>query len=72
MLLISNKYIYLGKNEIGVEGMDLVHLNEWKILKDIYAFPLPDISMMPFILYTWNSKKNIYCYTKNVYILNEM
>jgi hypothetical protein len=33
------------------------------MLKDIYADPLPNISIMPLITYTWKSKKDIYFYT---------
>jgi hypothetical protein len=70
--MISSKYFYLGNNGIGVEGMDWLHLNEWNMLKDVWAYPLPNISIMPFVAYTWNSYKNIKDYTKNKYILNEM
>jgi hypothetical protein len=40
------------------------------MLKGIWADPLPNISIMPFI--AWNSKNYIHYYTKNEYILNEM
>ncbi len=71
-LSIGNKYFYLDNNEIGMEGMDWLHLNEWKIMKYIYADPLPNISIMPFIAHTWNSEKHIHKNTKNEYFLNEM
>ncbi len=70
--MISNKYFYLGTNKIGLEGMDWVHLNKWKMLKRIWAYPLQNISIMPLIACCWNSKKQIKNYTKNQYILNEM
>ncbi len=40
-----------------------LHLNEWKILKLIYARAIPNISIMPLIMYTWNSEKYIKNYT---------
>ncbi len=52
--------------------MDWAHLNEWKMLKEIWAYPLANISIMSFIAQTWNSEKNIKYYTKNAYILSEM
>jgi hypothetical protein len=70
--MINNKYFYLGNNKIGVEGMDWLQINEWKMLTYIWANPLPYISIMPSIAYTWNSEKYIKNYTKNEYILNEM
>jgi hypothetical protein len=72
ILWIGNKYFYLDYNEIGVEGMDWANLNEWRMLKLIWADPLPNISIMPLIAYTWDSEKYIGNYTKNVYIRNEM
>ncbi len=69
---MTNKYFYLGDNQIGLEGMDWLKLNEWKKLKDVWADPLPQISIMPLIAYTWNSEKNIIYYTKNKYTFNEM
>ncbi len=42
------------------------------MLEYIYADQLPNISIMSLIAYTWNSKKDIYCYTKNEYMQNEM
>jgi hypothetical protein len=53
-----------------VEGMDWAHLNEWRILKDIWADPIPNISIMPLIAYTWNSDKEMKYYTNNFYIRN--
>jgi hypothetical protein len=70
--MISNKYFYLGNNGIGLEGINWLQLNEWKMLKWISAHPLPNISIMPLIAYTWNSKKDIHFYTKNKYMINEM
>ncbi len=52
--------------------MDWANLNEWRMLKLIWADPLPNISIMPLIAYTWDSEKYIGNYTKNVYIRNEM
>jgi hypothetical protein len=36
------------------------------------AFEIPNISIMPFIVHTWNSKKDINNYAANKYISNEM
>jgi hypothetical protein len=71
-LSIGNKYFYLGHNKIGIEGMDWLHLNEWKMLKSIRAYPIQKFSTMPLIAYTWNSEKGIEYYTRNEYIRNEM
>jgi hypothetical protein len=35
------------------------------MLKGIWAYPLPNISIMPLIAYNWNSEKYIKNYTKN-------
>jgi hypothetical protein len=52
--------------------MNWLFLNEWKMLEYIYVKLTPNISIMPLISYTWNSKKYIKNYTKNEYIRNEM
>jgi hypothetical protein len=51
-LSICNKYFYLGNNGIGLEGKDWLELNEWKMLKWIWAYPLPNISIIPLIANT--------------------
>jgi hypothetical protein len=52
---MSNKYFYLDINGIGVEGINWLHTNEWKMLQWIWASGLPKISYMPLIANTWNS-----------------
>jgi hypothetical protein len=42
------------------------------MLKYIYAHPIPNITIMTLIAYSWKSDKDIEDYTYNVYILNEM
>jgi hypothetical protein len=56
---MGKKYFYLEYKGIDLEGTNWLYLNQWKIFKYLNANGITNITMMPLIPYTWNSKEDI-------------